>query len=82
MAILHGAEHSAGRISTLIVLTFGMLHKRRRNGRRLVRIGKWPLMRDTYAYLADISAVARNGPSEMVLLLLLICEGNTKVLLA
>ena len=38
-------------------------------------------MRDTCVYLANISAVARNGPTEMVLLLLLGCGRNARVLL-
>ena len=81
VAILHGAEHSAGRFSILSVLNFGMLRRRRMSVRRLVRIGKWSLIRDTCVHLADIIAVARNGPTEIVLLLLLCCGRNAKVLL-
>ena len=56
--------------------------QRRINGRKFVRIGEWSLMRDTCVNPADIGAVARNGPTEMVLLLLLCCGGNARVLLA
>ena len=50
---------------------------------RIVCTGKLSLMRDIWVYLADVATVTRSGPTEMVVLLLLLCCGvNARVLLA